>query len=331
VRPALERAYLLAIWLWERVAGSRASTDKQIISVFAGGRPERRGQRLALFASYDSQARVDDYVFRYLEALRDELDADIVFVTTSSAIAAQDLARLRPLCRAIVHRRNLGLDFGSWKVAIDQVRDWREYEAVILANDSVYGPLRPLDGVARLLGEAGDKARVVGITESLQYGRHLQSYFLAFNRVAANLPFFARFWRDFHFYSHKLNIIHRQEIALSGLARAGGAELVALCPYDALCAAARREGRTNARWRPARPLNPTHDLWRTALLDFASPFIKGELVKTNPLAVPDLAELPRVLREVGGDAGAYPWELIARHRQRLGLPPFAGPEGKAGL
>lgn len=303
---------------WDLAFPARGSADLLIIREVAGDRRQRRGSALVLFASYDSQSRVDPYVLRHLKALVDEWDADVQFVTTSERLSDEDIDRLRPFCRTIIHRRNVGLDFGSWRVALERAPDWRLYECAILANDSVYGPLWPFERIQRLLLEApAGRPRIVGVTENGAPRPHLQSYFLAFNRAAIVHPFFAAFWSKFRFYRNKTNTIYRQEIGLSRRAARAGFELVALCPYESSLAATRARGPESLRLRTFEnpPVNPTHELWRSTLLDFKCPYVKGELLKLNPRGVEDLRDLPGEIAR----SSDYPWSLVQAHLDRLGL------------
>lgn len=44
------------------------------------------------------------------------------------------------------NQKNIGYDFGSWACAIVEMKNCiKEYKKLILANDSVYGPLFDLD------------------------------------------------------------------------------------------------------------------------------------------------------------------------------------------
>ncbi|HTV30272.1 MAG TPA: hypothetical protein VMF32_21150, partial [Xanthobacteraceae bacterium] len=98
-------------------------------------------QDVCLFAHFDKDDRIDDYVLRYLAQLR-ELNFSIVFISTSRLPAAET-ARLQGTCCDVILRDNAGLDFASWSVG------FAKHAAAIggrllLANDSVYGPVGSL-------------------------------------------------------------------------------------------------------------------------------------------------------------------------------------------
>lgn len=64
----------------------------------------KNSKRLCVFAHFNPQFRVAEYVFYYLQRLHDDVNADIIFSSTS-AIPTADRARLEALCLYIVIRK----------------------------------------------------------------------------------------------------------------------------------------------------------------------------------------------------------------------------------
>ena len=287
------------------VTGSPQVLRKEIVSA-------KKTDTLVIFASFDVQSIVDEYVLNYLSELKDQLGADIVFVTTSENLADAEVEKLKPYCRTIIHRKNVSIDFGSWKVALDETSDWQEYETLVIANDSVYGPLADMNAVMKLLDP--DKAGIAGVTESLQYTRHLQSYFLVLNSKAIHSGFFTSFWREFKFYDSKKLIIQDYEIGFSRKALAAGIEVKALFPYEVLAKKALQSEAAAYLSKRAKKqlLNPTHHFWRALVREKNSLFIKIELVKKNPSKLPDLDQLPTAIAAVS----RYPYSFIENHLRR---------------
>ena len=174
--------------LWQRAipalfyVASFLRSSRQAVSVW----PEagfRAGPRVAVFVHFDARGEVRPHVRQYLAALR-EAGLDVVFVTNSGRLQDEATEFLRGLAAGMIVRRNVGYDFAALREAIERVGLPRaDTEMVLLLNDSVYGPLRPL----RPLIWGGidfDRADLWGMTESWQTRYHLQSYFLAFGRAA---------------------------------------------------------------------------------------------------------------------------------------------------
>src|SRR5579872_6975427 len=107
-----------------------------------------------LFAHFDKDDKVDEYVLRYLKHIK-ELNFSIVFISTAR-LPPGEVERLRSDCFDVIVRENVGLDFGSWAVG------FAKHAAAIngrllLANDSVYGPIGSLpDAVDRLTSRPAD-------------------------------------------------------------------------------------------------------------------------------------------------------------------------------
>src|SRR5690606_11648225 len=98
-------------------------------------------------------------------------------------VAARDpWVRLRrahvPTGVAVARRANTAYDFGSWAPALRTWPQITQKDLVILTNDSLIGPLGPLDELLRRL-HASD-ADAWGTTESRTPAHHLHSFFLAF-------------------------------------------------------------------------------------------------------------------------------------------------------
>src|ERR1700683_4387885 len=130
---------------------------------------------LCLFAHFDRDNRVDEYVLRYLAALK-ELNFSIVF-TSTARLSASDIKRLGADCVDVILRENLGLDFGSWAAGLRKHRT-AFGRRLLLANDSVYGPIGSLRAAFDRLTSV--PADFYGMVENTQIAPHLQSWFLLF-------------------------------------------------------------------------------------------------------------------------------------------------------
>ena len=102
-------------------------------------------RRVCLFAAYDIDGVVDDYVVAYLRDLSRFAD---VYYLADGHIPDGELAKLAPHTKGAWSRPHGPYDFGSWR---SSPRSWsagtssRPHE-LLVANDSAY-LLRPLDEV----------------------------------------------------------------------------------------------------------------------------------------------------------------------------------------
>jgi hypothetical protein len=302
-----------------RLAGALRS-PRQILSVW----PQDEivlGPKIVLFMHFDGRGVVRRQLLDYMEDLRAN-GRTIVFVTNSKKLMPAGMAALRQICAAVIIRRNIGYDFGAWRDAIDFLGLPRtETEEIILANDSVFGPLMPLGDILRKLNYA--KADIWGLTESWQLRYHLQSFFLAFGPTAIRSDTFRKFWRSVRPVPAKAYIVHRYEVGVTQVMVKGGLRCAALWSYESLIGQVSREeleklilaeeselGKADPiqstrkrqvlhiRDGVARrvALNPTSDLWRQ-LLNSGFPFIKRELLRDNPTKVEDVGDWVAVVRE----------------------------------
>jgi hypothetical protein len=122
-------------------------------TVLPADRPVRRA---CLFAAYDPDGLVDDYVVAYVGELARHAE---VFVAYDCEMRSGQLERLDGLTRGAWARRHGAHDFGSWSLLARELVGWaalEEYDEVLLANDSCW-LLRPLDDVfARMEAQACD-------------------------------------------------------------------------------------------------------------------------------------------------------------------------------
>jgi lipopolysaccharide biosynthesis protein len=268
---------------------------------------------LVLFAHFDPHGIVDPYVAYYLKALH-ELGACIVFVSGSPVLTPESVAPIRPLCAGIYTRRTLSFDFGSWHLAwcILRRRGWSldHFDRFVIANDSVFGPLFPLEE----MWDSFHDADMYGAVENTQMAPHLQSFFLAWDLNSKTRAFLIDFWNDFQYVVHKGSLIWRYEVGLSRRARKAGLRLK---PFVSAATLRTTYGRSSAQlWagdRSARN-NGTLHFWDGLIKDFRFPFLKANLARYD---MPWHASMAH-LHEVIDQNTSYPFRFIESNVDRLG-------------
>ena len=264
---------------------------------------------LCVLAHFDRDGVVDDYVVSYLQAL-DELGCETVFVSTAENLDDESIRKIMPFCSKFIIKQNTGYDFASWRTGLEAVGDLSAYDRLIIANDSVYGPLQDLRKVFAAMD--GRNVAFWGITDSLKYGRHLQSYFLVYEKSVLQSEVFGEFWRKLPDYRHKYVVIIQGEVGLSRRLVAAGFDFAAYCPIEAVQEGQKADAGTLAtKFRDPR-ISPTHRAWR-ALMRAGCPFLKIQLLRDNPMRVPDLDDWETVV----GKASGYDLDLIRHHLARV--------------
>ena len=255
-------------------------------------------QDICLFAHFDKDDRIDDYVLHYLRQLR-ESNFSIVFISTSHLPVAET-ARLQGTCYDVILRDNAGLDFASWSAG------FAKHAAAIggrllLANDSVYGPIGSLNAALDRLARA--PADFYGMVESVEIAPHLQSWFVLLEPRVVRSAAFGKILAQPFSDMTKQQIILNGEVGLSRRLRQAGFQYQAL--YQ------------NAR----SGLPPRHDanamllFWRELLLEEGVPFVKIELLRDNPLGLDDAAQILREVERIDPEICA----LIKAHLKRAAV------------
>lgn len=229
---------------------------------------------LCLFAHFDQDDILADYVIHYLEAIR-AVGFDIVVISTSH-LPANDVSRLRSVAHDVILRENKGHDFASWALGIERYASLVSGQLMI-ANDSVYGPIGDLSqALARLTSVRSD---VYGIIESREIKRHLQSWLIIFEpHVHDSAAFRSVFKQPFHQMT-KAEIIRDGEIGLSQSLISHGYSIRAL--FD-------------GKFRNGQSLkissNASHFLWRELIEIEEIPFLKVELLRVNPCRIASISK-----------------------------------------
>jgi hypothetical protein len=227
----------------------------------------RAPERIAVLAHWAPQGRLSRSV---RELTRAVLDAGyhVVLVSTVADPAPLDWSGARPDGVTVLRRSNVGYDFGSWAIALHRYPGTLSARTVLLLNDSLAGPF---DRIDHLLAELdASAADVWGLTDTSQFGHHLQSYWLGFRGGSIGETPVARFWRDIRVEPTKDAVIWRNEIGLSRMLQRERFVIDQAISYRRVVA----EGQ-----------NPTIIGWRR-LLDRGFPFVKRELLH-RPEVAPD--------------------------------------------
>jgi O-antigen biosynthesis protein len=236
------------------------------------------GKEVCLFVTYTSSGRIAAHALIHARAWAEQGFAVVMVVIMDDPAAFQTGQGLE-FCSGVLLRQNSGYDFGAWASAIRMLPDLREAKVLVIANDSVYGPLAGFDEmVARLRASSTD---VVGLTESFETVRHLQSYLVAFKPKALRSDAFWKFWDGVRLGGRQ-HVINSYELTLANRMTRGGLTTEALFPTN-----------------PKRYGNPTHQDWRW-LLDNGFPYIKAQLIR-DQLAGFDTDEWRRLVAERGLD------------------------------
>lgn len=241
---------------------------------------------ICLFATHAAVPALKPHVVHHTRCLAEAGFAVVLVVNAddeakSIAPGAQALDRL---AGAYV-RENVGFDFGAWGHGWAIGGGFPGATRLLLANDSIIGPLDEKRFEALLGRLRGSSADIVGLTENAVPHPHLQSFFLAFGPRALAAPVLRSVFDGMQALPTKELVIDAYETALTRQLVAAGLTATALFPplYDDPLSA----DDTLRRWRE--------------LLDAGFPFVKASLLRAGSQAAGARACVPVALlpREEG--------------------------------
>lgn len=167
---------------------------------------------LCIVAGYDAESQIQKYVLHLLKCFQEELQADVVYVTTSKEVSDEDKAKVADLGVSLIHRENSGYDFQSYFTGFEYFKEQLDqYEKIYHTNDSVFGPFGSLKSIVEKMDNTGYD--VWGMTDSMQYKYHLQSYFVCFKKEAFSAM--QKFWDQYTFADDYQSVVQNGEIGMS--------------------------------------------------------------------------------------------------------------------
>lgn len=153
-------------------------------------------KRLCIFSIYDKAGIVDKSVEFYLNSMCEVVNKLIVVVNGS--ITENSLQCLKKYTENIYIRKNVGFDAAAYKDCILNYMGMsaiREYDELVLANDTCFGPFVPFINVFKEMEDYNcDFWGLKKIENS--FATHIQSYFLVFRKKILYSEAFFEFWQN---------------------------------------------------------------------------------------------------------------------------------------
>ena len=288
-----------------------------------GNDPLRDAPRAAVFVHFDKAGIVHDYVVHQLCELVGA-GYRVTFVSNAPNLPAESRARVQPFCKELIWRFNIGYDFGAYKDGIASIPDLDRLDSLILMNDSVYGPFWNLrDTLAKIDIATTD---FWGITDSFENLHHIQTFFMVFMPNALRSTAFKNFWTRLLYINHRMWVIRNAEVKLTQVLQDAQLKVGVLAPYGAVAEIAQARlahqatpdvghaafERFRAQIMKDGVVNPTQFFWDVLITDYACPFIKRDLLTSNPNNVPGTSRWGDLISE----HSSYDVGMIARHLAR---------------
>ncbi|WP_020005711.1 rhamnan synthesis F family protein [Brachyspira innocens] len=183
-------------------------------------------KRIAIFAGYDKDGIVDDYVVYYIKELKKI--ADIIYVSDCNMLDSE-LEKISDYCIHIINGRHEEYDFGSYKRGYLYAKEnniLKNYDYLILCNDSCYGPFFNFQEIVENM--EGKNTDVWGMFKFLKcegYEEHLQSYFVSMKQKVFLSNWYEYFIRSIKKELSKIDIVKKYEIGMSVLFKEHGCSM----------------------------------------------------------------------------------------------------------
>lgn len=262
-------------------------------------------KRLCVFAHWDKDNIVEDYVAYYLKSLR-EVCSTIVFVSDCDDIKNPEI--LESIADYTLIQNHGEYDFGSYKRGFLLAKEkGLEFDELVFANDSCYGPFYSLSPIFEKM--ATKRCDYWGLTRN-NYGiakretadiavrePHIQSYFLVFKPSVFNSTTFIEFIKGIGQEKDKELIISKYEIGLSKTLRESGfQEAVYIDKYN-------------------HTENALTHKWKRLITRYQFPFVKTSLIKNGIFMLGEVKDW----REVISSISDYPISIIEKHAGRFDI------------
>ena len=250
-------------------------------------------KRLCVFAHWDKDNIIDDYVIYYLKELKKICDY-IIFVSDTDCSPE----KIEGIADYFIIGKHGEYDFGSYKRGVLFARKENlQFEELLLCNDSFYGPFYPLENVFKKMDKK--HCDFWGLTQN-SYGikkvgneyveafvPHIQSCFMLLKQKVFNSSPFLEFINTIEHKKNKDDIVLEYEIGLSRLLWTN--EFKSALYIN----------------RYKHTVNPLAAKWRRLIKWYKFPFLKTALVKRG------------LIKGWEDVIGSYPAELIRKNEQRL--------------
>ena len=270
--------YLLGgpLRLMARVIEVSAPRNETVASRWLRAPTDIVGSEVCIFLIYAPAGELSEHSLFHARAWA-QAGFKVIAVVNTEAIEVDPSADALSFASGVLIRENRGYDFGAWASVISELPAIREASLLAIANDSMYGPLNTFGKMIERARELD--ADVVGVTESVQFGRHFQSFLIFFKRRALKSRAFQKFWSNVRAGGRTL-AVYRYELGLVRTLERAALRCAALFP--------------SADWR-----NPTLTRWRE-LIEDGLPYLKIALLRDNMFEV-DISGWESILRDGGFD------------------------------
>lgn len=261
-------------------------------------------KRLCVFAHWDRDSIIDDYVIYYLKALKEVCEI-IIFVSDCN-LDSNETNKLNNIADFVLAQTHGEYDFGSYKRGFLLAKEKSlQFEELLFVNDSCYGPFYPLKPIFEKM--ENKKCDFWGMTQN-RYGitkfeesptkpsiaPHIQSYFILFKQSVFDSDIFKNFINSIKAENAKNDVVTNNEVGLSQLLYKNGFKsAVFINKYRFIH-------------------NCLIEKWDKLIAQDNFPFLKTAIIKNGLYFTGEVNGWEKVITPTN-----YPIELIKQHSERV--------------
>lgn len=188
-------------------------------------------KRLLLFSHYNKHDGLSDHVVFLLKNLKKYYSHTLVI--SNSKLSLENIKQIEGLRLEFISRPNEGYDFAAWRDGMLKI-GWdkmSEFDSVTIMNDTCFGPVYSFDTVFQSMGKKGYDFwglvthRRIAESDSpngQEILKHLQSFFITFNKNVVESKAFQNFWSSVKDYHDVNDVIMNYETKLTHLLHESG-------------------------------------------------------------------------------------------------------------
>lgn len=175
-------------------------------------------RRLAIFAYFDAQGEVDDYVPYLLRAVGEFCAKQVIVV--NGALTDRARAVLNECCDELIQRPNEGFDITAYKEGFLR-ENTGQYDEVLFYNQTIFGPVCPLDEMFSRMEQADvdfwgltrhKGAKAASWDDTVPIPPHIQSFFFAVRGKMLHSEEFLRYWQELPVIGSYWEAVEKHEI-----------------------------------------------------------------------------------------------------------------------
>lgn len=175
-------------------------------------------KRLGIYLIYDKQNIIDRYIGYMMNELQTCTDYLVAVCNMTEIRCGAGI--LEHYADEIFYRKNVGFDAGGFKETLCNFIGWDrvlEYDELILVNDSMFGPFKPMKSIFSEMDERpvdfwGLAKQGRRNKESvLNYKEYIQSYFLVIRYAMLHDIRFRDYWENMPYYEEFWDVVFQYE------------------------------------------------------------------------------------------------------------------------